>query len=339
MNDINISVCIPVYNVEKYIERCVRSLFEQTMTDGVEYLFIDDCTQDQSFEILDLLLNEYPQCAQRVRIFHQEKNKGLASARNLAIRNAWGEYVFHLDSDDYLPKDSIQNLWKKAKEDNADFVIGNMDFIYKHCSIIHQPQFNFEKKRYIEAIACRESDCMICGNLVRRALYIDNNIFVPEKINMGEDFVTTPRLLCYAEKISFLSKVTYFYEQRNQQSYTKNKMTEEKIDNIIEALQILSVFFKERQEDFPVSKMLDCNLSLLISFCRYSLSNLRYLKTHYSSPSNKVFKELRFKDRIFMFLYCHNNLRTIVLLGNMIYLIHPVYQILVNTFSRKKENK
>ena len=96
-----VSVIIPVYGVEKYIERCARSLFEQTL-DDIEYLFIDDCTPDRSVEILKQVLDEYPHRKNQVIIHRMEKNSGQAAVRKWGMLNVAGEYVIHCDSDDWV---------------------------------------------------------------------------------------------------------------------------------------------------------------------------------------------------------------------------------------------
>ncbi|MBO5667722.1 MAG: glycosyltransferase family 2 protein, partial [Lentisphaeria bacterium] len=90
--DIKVSVCIPVYGVEKYIERCARSLFEQTMRDGIEFIFVNDCTPDKSIEILEQILSEYPHRQEQTKIIHHKQNGGLVAARNTGLAHASGEY-------------------------------------------------------------------------------------------------------------------------------------------------------------------------------------------------------------------------------------------------------
>ena len=121
-----VSVIIPVYGVENYIERCARSLFEQTL-DDIEYLFIDDCTPDQSIKVLQQLLEEYPQRKHQVIIHRMEHNSGQAAVRKWGMQNATGEYVIHCDSDDWVDLDMYRAMYEKAKSDNSDFVV--CDFI------------------------------------------------------------------------------------------------------------------------------------------------------------------------------------------------------------------
>ena len=105
MEQPKVSVVIPVYGVEKYIERCARSLFEQTMQEGIEYIFVDDCSPDRSIEILEKVLKEYPHREPQVKIIQHSKNQGIFYTRNTGVENATGEYIIHCDSDDWVEPD------------------------------------------------------------------------------------------------------------------------------------------------------------------------------------------------------------------------------------------
>ena len=117
-----VSVIVPIYGVEAYIERCAVSLFEQTL-DDIEYIFVNDCTPDNSMTILSEVLSRYPQRREQVRIINQPKNLGAAKAREDGIKAARGEYIIHCDSDDWVDTNMYQLLYEKAKADNSDMVI------------------------------------------------------------------------------------------------------------------------------------------------------------------------------------------------------------------------
>ena len=107
-----VSVLVPVYRVDRFIERCARSLFEQTY-DNLEYIFVDDCSTDNSIAILRRVMEDYPERKGQVRIIRPERNRGLAAARNTALDAANGLFVTHVDSDDYLDRDAIRLLVEK----------------------------------------------------------------------------------------------------------------------------------------------------------------------------------------------------------------------------------
>ena len=123
LGEINVTILIPVYGVEKYIERCARSLFEQTYRD-IEYLFIDDCTPDKSIDILKNVMAHYPERASHVTIIRHDVNRGLAAARNSAVANCKTEWVLHVDSDDWLERNAVELLVNKQEETGADIVSG-----------------------------------------------------------------------------------------------------------------------------------------------------------------------------------------------------------------------
>ena len=116
-----VSVVIPVYGVEQFVGRCVRSLMEQTL-DSVEFIFVDDATLDGSMGEIEKAIAHYPSRASQVRILHHEHNLGLPAARNTGLHEATGEYIFHCDSDDYVEPDMLEKLYETAEEKQADFV-------------------------------------------------------------------------------------------------------------------------------------------------------------------------------------------------------------------------
>ena len=114
-----VSVIIPVYGVEKYIERCARSLFEQTL-DDIEYIFVDDCTPDRSIEILKTVLEEYPNRIPQTRILRNEHNLGAAGSKDAGMKIATGEYLMFVDSDDWIDSDGVQRMYEFASREEVD---------------------------------------------------------------------------------------------------------------------------------------------------------------------------------------------------------------------------
>ena len=254
-----VSILVPVYNVEKYIERCAISLFEQTF-DDIEYVFVNDCTPDNSIEILQTILERYPNRASHIKIIHHEINKGLAGARNTAVKNAAGDYILHVDSDDYIELNAIEELYKTAINDNADIVV--FDFFLEWGSTKKLVVQNWDEDKFIFINKILSVDAMpsVWNKFFKRSLYYENNIQVQEGINFGEDFVTTPKLIYHSKKISKVSNPFYHYIQTNTSSYTKS-FNKKSIDNIICSLENLTKFFKSKtdynkfQESLLISKL------------------------------------------------------------------------------------
>ena len=117
-----VSVIIPVYKVGKYIGECVRSLFEQTLQE-VEYIFVNDCTPDDSMDVLRKVMEEYPQRVDAVRVVDKPCNEGLPAARRSGLELAEGEYVAHCDSDDWMEPDMLERMYSAAHSFDADGVV------------------------------------------------------------------------------------------------------------------------------------------------------------------------------------------------------------------------
>ena len=128
MNKHIISCIIPVYGVEKYIERFARSLFEQTLTENVEFIFVNDCTPDNSIIVLQNTIEKYPKIEEQVKIINNPVNSGQSPSRNNGIKTSKGEYIICLDSDDWVEPTMLEDMYNKAITDNCDVVIA--DFIY-----------------------------------------------------------------------------------------------------------------------------------------------------------------------------------------------------------------
>lgn len=243
-----VSICIPIYGVEKYIERCAISLFEQTYQ-NIEYIFVDDCTPDKSVEILESVIEKYPNRKPYVRIIKHKKNRGLGSARNTAVDAVKGEFLMHVDSDDWIDNDCVRLCVEKQKENDADIV--NFDAI-KHCKNYNTSLRHVEiesAKNLTLAILERETLFTIWGRLIRSSLYKNNHISVKDGINMGEDYQIIPKLTYLSKKIDFVHDLLYHYNCQNQSSYCFT-FSEEKEKQILTTMDILTEFFKDKNECF-----------------------------------------------------------------------------------------
>lgn len=237
-----VSVIVPIYNVEKYIERCACSLMEQTLQE-VEYIFINDCTPDRSIEILQRVLNDYPEKASMVRILEHDVNKGLATTRNTGLDAASGEYIIYCDSDDWVERDMYETMYNKAKETNADIVVTDFYNEYPNHALIQSQPYPNNPLECVRKMLAGELHCSTCNKMVRKKVYIENNVRFPDGINMWEDVLTTIPLCYYAKKIAYIPKAYYHYAQFNMNSYTK-QISKQSLLNLIEAVRRLENFLK-----------------------------------------------------------------------------------------------
>lgn len=213
-----VSVVIPVYKVEKYIERCVRSLMEQTLRD-VEYIFVDDASPDNSMVIVRRVVREYDR---NVRILVHETNKGLPSARNTGLYTATGDYIYHCDSDDWLEPDMLGKMVKASIDNNADFVYCDfyLSFAEKE-RYMTQPHFTDKFEALQEGMLTGNMKHNVWNKLIKRELYIRNNIKSPEEhCKGGEDFMIV-KLLRVAERIAHVPEALYHYNRTNVNAITK----------------------------------------------------------------------------------------------------------------------
>ena len=223
-----VSVIIPVYGVEKYIEKCARSVFEQTYL-NIEIIFVDDCSPDKSVEIVKKILEEYPKLEDRTRFLSYDKNRGLAGARKFGLEHALGEYVLQIDSDDFIEIDMIQAMVSTAVVKNSDITICDFNYIvnnqHRHISV--NPSLN------PQVCLCQVLQGRVHGSvankLIKKSLYTSNNIWPVEGLNMREDLSVMYRLLHFAKTISYISKPFYNYIiRRGSISYSKMNLIQQK---------------------------------------------------------------------------------------------------------------
>lgn len=265
-----VSICVPVYGVEQYIEKCCRSLFEQTYS-NIEYIFVDDCTKDRSVEVLQSVLADYPQRVDAVRIVRHEKNKGVSGARNTAIDVATGEYILYVDSDDYLDLNVVETLVGKMQAEDADVALYDMRYIYPDKQhTVHQQLPATQTECVKGALTYQVSVCM-CGGMYAASLFKIKGIRFVEGLNFGEDYALKPRILYYAHKIVHCGGCYYNYVQYNPSSCTLSYKSKN-IDDLIRVASILDAFFKEK-DDYDIYEeslsmaRLQVKIRLLIAIC------------------------------------------------------------------------
>lgn len=215
----SVSVVIPVFKVRNFIERCATSLFEQTLED-VEYIFVDDASPDDSIEILKECLERYPKRKAQVQILTHEQNKGLPAARNTGLAVATGEYVFHCDSDDWVESTILEDLYVTAIQNSADIVWCDWYLSFaQNERYMRQPAYS----RSDDALRAMLSGIMkynVWNKLVKRDIYVKNDIAFPSGHAMGED-MTVIKLFVKSSKVAYLPKALYHYVRTNVNAYTQ----------------------------------------------------------------------------------------------------------------------
>ncbi len=306
----SVSILVPIYNVEKYIERCARSLFEQTYSD-IDYIFVDDFSPDNSIEILEKTLDEYPERKEHVRIIRHEKNRGLAAARNTAVENCQTDFLIHVDSDDYIEKDAVEKLVFKQKDGNYDIVTGNAVFQRKDSQEILHKNEPIDKEALIKLYIQPVYNHTIWGRLIRTSLYKENKIQALEGCNIGEDHQVIPQLLYYADRFASIDDIIYHYDCTNENSYMsqQNSLKAEirEISNTI-SFNVLRLFFKDKNPDFleQVYKnmLVSLNKALTYSAINNHKNNHDEMAKLFHELDNNLLKKMGFsygrKDILFI---------------------------------------
>lgn len=210
-----VSVIIPIYGVEKYITRCVRSLFSQTYA-NIEFIFIDDCTFDLSIDLLQNEINAYSSIIKekgwKVRLERMSHNSGLPAVRMYGINLASGKYISHVDSDDWVEPHMLESLVLEAERGSFDIVFCNY---YKDCGTHRSIEsrfnsFNSNSLIIMKRLMMAEELGPVWGAIYRKEIYEKPYIQPPS--NMGEDLTFNIQWLYYCKRsIGWVRKPLYHY--------------------------------------------------------------------------------------------------------------------------------
>lgn len=296
-----VTIAVPVYGVESYVEKCAISLFEQTYP-NLEYVFIDDCTPDKSIEIIEKVLDKYPNRKRQVRIIRQKKNKGCPAARNMAVQLATGDFIFHVDADDYVEKDAIATLVSEQKATDADLVVANyLIETPSETGLVRYLDISKTKEEIVKDCLDDKSSQSVWGILIRKQLYVDHKIKADESFHVGEDWQVSPLLLYYANKIAYVDKVVYHYQLSRPNSITmtsQDSVSKKKNQLIcfVKTMNHLLDFFKDKGKtyiDVIYRKKAILVQDAMIYCCRdRDKSSFRYLRSELDSIDNQYLSGL-----------------------------------------------
>lgn len=257
---IKVSVIVPIYNSAKYLEKCIESLINQTLKD-IEIILIDGGSTDGSIKIIESYLKK-----DKRLIFLKENLKNQASARNLGLKQAKGEYISFIDSDDWVESDFLKKLYDNAKKNNSDI---------SFCSFIYFDEF---KKRYKEQFNYRdfpkiekdsffvkdeptfffEAQTSVCNKLIK-ADFLNYHKFLFDENLYFEDFIFLSKIWIKEAKISFIKEYKYFYRIESENStYYKNDKAKLDLVNALELAKkylIKNGVYENIQKEFDSYKI------------------------------------------------------------------------------------
>lgn len=253
MSKNKVSVLVPVYGVENYIERCVHSLFSQTFV-PIEFIFVDDCSIDNSIQKLNSIITLYPNRQDSIRIIKSEKNRGVGASRQTAIDAATGDYILFVDSDDYIETKMVELLYNKAIDTSADMVFCQFYSEYKNGEFkVNSPIFSNDKIELIND--CFNSFSAFWNKLIRREIIVKNEMKLLESVNYGEDLAFVPKIIYLSDKFAFVQKPLYHYIQYNVNAYTKI-FSDKSLADTLKVTSTLDDFFSKKVDASKYKKSL-----------------------------------------------------------------------------------
>ena len=334
----SVSIILPIYNTEKYIENTLNSIINQTFTD-YEIIIINDGSTDQSPEICEKILTKNNI---NYKIHHQE-NKGVSSARNKGLENVKGEYIIFVDGDDQIHEKHIESLYTNLKKENTDFAFTQMIIKKGKKTITPSDAYKAIKgQKILTGYQLIKHELMMdipfrfCQIMYKKQIIKENNIKFSENVTYGEDTEFALKSLLYAKTIAYTEQATYYYLQ-NDTSSTSQSFLER--FNFIKILEDLSKYYhdykmpKEELLDYPyLQEIIDLIENYRIP--KAIFGNLMYLfyKDYPFTEAMEKMEEINYQERLRRFKpYTKKDL--IFLFKTQIFLLNPkIYYKLWKTF-------
>lgn len=304
---IDVSIIVPVYNVALYLRKCIDSLVNQDYDKKkYEIIFIDDCSIDDSLNIL----NEYKEKYDNINIYNLKKNMGVSYARNIGIKQARGEYLIFCDADDTYEKNTIAIFMSTIDKEQCDFVAANhyVQINSKNIPIYDSNLFN-SRIPTREEIICYLS-ISSCAKIIKRNLFIKNNIFYPVNVKRYEELSVIPKLAFLSKKTVVINDCLYHYIQRKTSASNNNKEFNKEIikymhDSINEFIKI---FDEKKYKDEIEFRIIDLYAyGLLLVLLKMGVSNdllkneIDYLNKKYPNLlNNKYLNKYSMRKKIFI---------------------------------------
>lgn len=248
MRQIKLSIIIPIYNVEKYLAKCIDSLICQ-MSDNVEILLIDDGSLDKSGTIADIYAKKYTY----ITSFHK-KNGGLSDARNYGIERSNGDYLWFIDSDDYIENNSLSKLLEMLRMYHPDTLVIQSKEVRDRC-VNNERNYTIEPRlydshQYMEQLKIHPEASIFCAQyeIVNKQLIIENKLFFYKGI-IHEDELWTPQVLVVAKSIFYSGLNIYYHVMRNGSIMNSKNFEKSGRSDIIVTEELFKVFNSCRRND------------------------------------------------------------------------------------------
>lgn len=272
MNNPLVSIIVPIYNVENFIEKCATTLFEQDY-DNIEYIFVNDCTLDNSIGVLKEIIEKYPNRKSGIKIINNIKNQGSSLSRKIGLDIANGEYILFVDSDDWVELNMVSSLVKEAIKTDADMVICDYYINYSKKEIYKKtfPINNLSSDDIMNKTLTLEILSSMCCKLVKKEIY--SKVIFPVFSNREDMFVNL-QFYSIIKKYSYLNCAFYHYNKANDSSITQNYGSNKNIND----LRDFYIATKNFLQDNNLSELIKyLNIGLCYSIVSVSNGNSKKL--------------------------------------------------------------
>lgn len=283
-----VSIIIPIYNVEHYIEKCLKTITEQSFTD-FEVLLINDDTPDNSA----VIAQKYCDLDKRFHLYNK-KNGGAADSRNYGLQYAKGEYIVFIDSDDYLHKDYLKILYEACVENNADMSYCRFKYSYFNLGITLKMPISakagvLSKKEALDLII---RDIYLhsypWNKMYKKSVFIDNNIKYPKMY--FEDLAIGPQVVLYSNKVAVTDRYLYYYSKHF--GSVMSTMDSKKINDFLRSILIIRNYLQaegvyDEYKDAVHALASKAHLVNFYSIIRQHLIHFDFRKMKYNFDMNK----------------------------------------------------
>lgn len=268
-----ISIIIPVFNVEKYIERCLNSIINQTFSD-IEIVVVDDCSSDNTMYYVE----KYARNDGRIKIFTNCYNMGTAWTRMVGYSNCVGEYITFCDSDDWLPFNALELLYKAISREEADVAIGNFYFCKsetdRNVKFRNKLLYGNDKVSALRSLLSNEVSHSLCGKIFRSSLFKKNDYSIKKQFNNSEDAFLFYQIIDRSNRIIVIDEFVYCYYYNDKSSSRTcldrrsldcMALAIKKIEEIIYQYPDLNKIFTEYSTYYVCQLMLGSSRNLLMT--------------------------------------------------------------------------
>lgn len=325
-----LSIVLPIYNVEKYLEKCLKSILDNKKSDEIEILLIDDGSTDNSSDICDDFASRY----KNIIAYHKE-NGGLSDARNYGLFKATGKYVWFVDSDDLITPNAINVIIDILAKKDVDILLGDAEIIDENGNIINNSVFEYKHKGLKDNCIYDGKDIIIkqiekndyyqttvwLG--VYKKSFLIKNALLFEKGLIHEDEMWSPKVFLNSQKIIYIKKNIYYYRIRENSIMRERKNNEKHINAFIYIFSTLTDYILWKVEDKELQNILNDNISKRYLHAIAAWEFVKYPKLMKKVDRKKIYKQSKSKK---------NTIRAMILA------ISPkLYSKISSIFTKKKK--